>query len=73
MLNIGAADGMNEQGLAAHLLYLTASDFGPRDPKLPGVQAGQWAQYALDSAAATAGRRRTTAGAPPLRPLSSRP
>lgn len=48
---IGAADGMNEQGLAAHMLYLTASDFGPRDPKLPGVQAGLWAQYALDNSA----------------------
>jgi penicillin V acylase-like amidase (Ntn superfamily) len=48
---IGAADGMNEQGLGAHMLYLTASDFGPRDAKLAGVQAGLWAQYALDNAA----------------------
>jgi choloylglycine hydrolase len=48
---IGAADGMNEAGLGAHLLYLTATDFGPRDPSKPGVQAGLWAQYMLDNAA----------------------
>lgn len=48
---IGAADGMNERGLAAHLLYLTVSDFGSRDPSKPGLQAGLWAQYALDNAA----------------------
>ena len=48
---LGAADGMNEQGLAAHMLYLNAADFGARNAKLPGVQAGLWAQYALDNAA----------------------
>jgi choloylglycine hydrolase len=48
---IGSADGMNEKGLAAHLLYLNATDFGPRDPSKPGVQAGLWAQYMLDNAA----------------------
>ena len=46
---LGAADGVNEGGLAAHMLYLDATDFGRRDPKLPGVQAGLWAQYALDN------------------------
>jgi penicillin V acylase-like amidase (Ntn superfamily) len=51
---LGAADGMNEQGLAAHMLYLNAADFGQRDAKLPGVQAGLWAQYALDNAATVA-------------------
>jgi penicillin V acylase-like amidase (Ntn superfamily) len=48
---IGSADGLNERGLGAHMLYLTATDFGPRDPSKPGVQAGLWAQYALDNAA----------------------
>jgi penicillin V acylase-like amidase (Ntn superfamily) len=48
---LGAADGMNERGLAAHMLYLNAADFGQRDAKLPGVQAGLWAQYPLDNAA----------------------
>jgi penicillin V acylase-like amidase (Ntn superfamily) len=47
----GAADGINECGLAAHLLYLEATDFGERDPEVPGLHAGLWAQYALDRAA----------------------
>jgi penicillin V acylase-like amidase (Ntn superfamily) len=48
---IGTADGFNERGLGAHMLYLEASDYGARDPSKPGVQAGLWAQYALDNAA----------------------
>jgi penicillin V acylase-like amidase (Ntn superfamily) len=48
---IGTADGMNEKGLAAHMLYLNATDFGPRDATRPGLQAGLWAQYVLDNAA----------------------
>ena len=48
---LGAADGLNEAGLGAHMLYLNATDFGPRDPSLGGVQAGLWAQYLLDNAA----------------------
>jgi penicillin V acylase-like amidase (Ntn superfamily) len=51
---LGAADGINERGLAAHMLYLNATDFGARDPNLPGVHAGLWAQYALDNAATVA-------------------
>jgi penicillin V acylase-like amidase (Ntn superfamily) len=47
---VGAVDGVNERGLAAHLLYLEQTDFGPRDPALPGVHVGLWAQYALDQA-----------------------
>lgn len=48
---IGTADGFNERGLGAHMLYLTATDFGPRDPSKAGVHAGLWAQYILDNAA----------------------
>jgi choloylglycine hydrolase len=48
---IGAADGLNEHGLAAHLLYLVETDFGPLDPEKPVLQAGLWAQYLLDNAA----------------------
>jgi choloylglycine hydrolase len=48
---LGAADGMNEQGLAAHMLFFTDTDFGVRDPAIPGIQAGLWAQYLLDNAA----------------------
>jgi len=48
---VGTADGLNERGLAAHLLFLTATDFGPRDAQKPGLHAGLWAQYLIDSAA----------------------
>jgi choloylglycine hydrolase len=48
---VGAVDGMNDRGLAAHLLYLGDTDFGLRDADMPGLQAGLWAQYALDQAA----------------------
>jgi len=48
---IGSADGLNEAGLAAHMLYLNATDFGPRDRSKPGLHAGLWAQYLLDNAA----------------------
>ena len=48
---LGAADGLNEHGLVAHMLYLNASDFGVRDKARPGLHAGLWAQYALDNAA----------------------
>jgi len=48
--NVGTADGMNEAGLAAHLLYLRAADFGPLEPEKPAVHAGLWAQYVLDTA-----------------------
>ncbi|PQO42411.1 linear amide C-N hydrolase [Blastopirellula marina] len=47
---IGTVDGINEKGLAVHALFLTATDYGTRDPKLPGVHAGLWAQYILDNA-----------------------
>ena len=36
------------------MLYLNATDFGPRDPAKPGVHAGLWAQYLLDNAATVA-------------------
>ncbi len=48
---VGTADGLNEKGFAIHLLYLTATDFGPREPSLQGVHAGLWGQYLLDNAA----------------------
>jgi len=48
---IGSADGINEQGLGAHLLYLNATDFGVRNSSMPGLHAGLWAQFVLDNAA----------------------
>lgn len=51
---IGTADGLNEKGVGAHMLYLNAADFGPRDVAKPGLQAGLWAQFLLDNAATVA-------------------
>ena len=48
---IGTADSLNERGLAGHMLYLQATDFGPRDPSKPAVHAGLWLQYLVDNAA----------------------
>ena len=48
---MGTADGFNERGLAAHMLYLPSTDFGPRDTTKPGLHGGLWAQYLLDEAA----------------------
>jgi penicillin V acylase-like amidase (Ntn superfamily) len=50
LYGIGTADGLNEKGLAVHMLYLNATDFGKRNPKKPGIQAGLWAQAVLDNA-----------------------
>lgn len=47
--NVGTADGMNEAGLVANLLYLAESDYGkPNGPK-PLLSISLWAQYALDN------------------------
>ncbi|WP_433573482.1 linear amide C-N hydrolase [Streptomyces sp. CA-251247] len=46
----GTADGLNEAGLAAHMLYLDSTDLGPRDPRRPGLQIALWIQYLLDCA-----------------------
>ena len=48
---VGTADGINERGLAAHMLFLKATDFGSRDISKPGVNGALWAQYLLDNAA----------------------
>ncbi|MGW1941766.1 linear amide C-N hydrolase [Streptomyces goshikiensis] len=46
----GTADGLNEAGLGAHMLYLDGTDLGPRDPGRPGLQIGLWIQFLLDGA-----------------------
>lgn len=48
---IGAIDGINERGFAAHMLYLNETDFGKLDSDKPTLQVGLWAQYLLDNAA----------------------
>ena len=48
---VGTADGFNEKGLAVHMLFLNAADFGPRNLSKPGIHAGLWGQFLLDKAA----------------------
>ncbi|STX52461.1 choloylglycine hydrolase [Legionella busanensis] len=43
------SDGINEHGLAAHLLYLTGSSYEARDKNLPAISNTLWAQYILDN------------------------
>lgn len=46
--DIGTADGMNEKGLVANLLYLVESDYGTTD-KRPVMGISVWTQYVLDN------------------------
>lgn len=45
----GTADGMNEKGIVANLLYLAESEYPAADDKRPGVCITAWAQYLLDN------------------------
>ncbi|MFL1462224.1 linear amide C-N hydrolase [Roseococcus sp. DSY-14] len=47
-------DGVNEAGLAGHLLYLPEASTGPRDPAKPGLSIGQWLTWYLDTCATVA-------------------
>ncbi len=51
---MGTADGINERGLVANMLWLTEADYGQRDEKVPGLSLSLWAQYALDNFATVA-------------------
>ena len=53
--DVGTADGMNDAGLVANLLYLAEADYATRasDGK-PKLSVGAWAQYALDNYATVA-------------------
>lgn len=42
------SDGMNEKGLAAHLLYLTSSEY-PNNTNKQKISNAMWAQYVLDN------------------------
>jgi penicillin V acylase-like amidase (Ntn superfamily) len=46
--DVGTADGMNEKGLVANLLYLSDSDYGKPGDK-PTLSISLWAPYALDN------------------------
>ncbi len=50
----GTADGMNEKGLVANLLYLAESDYGTPNASKPHISISAWAQYVLDNFATTA-------------------
>lgn len=45
----GTADGMNEKGLVANLLYLVESEYSPKDDTRPALVVSSWAQYMLDN------------------------
>jgi choloylglycine hydrolase len=45
--NAGTADGMNEAGLVANMLYLAESEYPPEDDR-PAMVISVWAQYLLD-------------------------
>lgn len=46
--NLGTADGMNEKGLVANLLYLAESNYGKSRDK-PFLSISLWGQYVLDN------------------------
>jgi penicillin V acylase-like amidase (Ntn superfamily) len=50
----GTADGMNEMGLVANLLYLAESNYGKPDAAKPHLSISVWAQYVLDNFATVA-------------------
>lgn len=45
----GAADGMNEKGFVANLLYLAESEYSPAGDTRPALIISSWAQYLLDN------------------------
>lgn len=47
--DLGTADGMNEMGLVANLLYLAESDYGTSNDKRPVMGISVWTQYVLDN------------------------
>lgn len=53
--DVGTADGMNEAGLVANLLYLAEADYATESGEgKPKLSVGAWAQYALDNYATVA-------------------
>lgn len=51
---IATADGMNEKGLVANVLYLAESDYGKQVAGRPNLSIAAWTQYVLDSYATVA-------------------
>jgi penicillin V acylase-like amidase (Ntn superfamily) len=49
-----SVDGLNEAGLAGHVLWLAESDYGELDPDRPALSQAVWLQFFLDSFATVA-------------------
>jgi choloylglycine hydrolase len=47
--DVFSTDGLNEKGLAAHILWLDQADYGVRDANQPGLNIALWVQYYLDN------------------------
>jgi choloylglycine hydrolase len=47
----GAADGLNEKGLVANMLYLAESEYPPLSDRRPALMISAWVQYLLDNCA----------------------
>jgi penicillin V acylase-like amidase (Ntn superfamily) len=50
----GSADGMNEKGLVANLLYLAEAEYAKPDKSRPDLSIAAWVQIVLDSYATVA-------------------
>lgn len=46
--DLATADGINEKGLSVNMLFLHETRTGPRDPEVPGLCIGMWAQWYMD-------------------------
>ncbi len=49
-----SVDGVNEAGLAGHVLWLAESSYGEHDPARPALSQAVWLQYFLDNFATVA-------------------
>ena len=52
--NAGTADGINEKGLVANILYLVEANYGKPHDNKPVLAISLWAQYVLDNFATVA-------------------
>jgi penicillin V acylase-like amidase (Ntn superfamily) len=43
------SDGLNEKGLAVHLLYLSGTEYSTADKSKPQIANAKWSQYLLDN------------------------
>jgi len=44
-----STDGINEKGLVANMLYLTETQYAPRDTKKEGIASSEYIQFLLDN------------------------